>query len=250
MSSQQIETVHLLFLHLIMQWPNFDMRNALLPQVLKMEDSFREYEKNRFSTEWGTEMCRPHEVPGRSIEDLHAGFNERFGHRMRIFVKQHWDLINAQSDGRNPCLWVQAFLTQMVQFQWRLTELRRANQVARRAKSKDGGKGKDKGKGKQKGKTFGEKGNQTGKGYGKQFFNRVHGKNRQGFFTAVWMEWQVWQLKQGCEVLARVSKGKDSGKNNDQTCQSLRGSFGHFARDCRVRLVGEDFFKSNWNQNR
>ena len=35
----------LALLHLIMQWPNFDMRNALLPQVLKMEDSFREYEK-------------------------------------------------------------------------------------------------------------------------------------------------------------------------------------------------------------
>ena len=35
----------LALLHLIMQWPNYDMRNALLPQVLKMEDSFREYEK-------------------------------------------------------------------------------------------------------------------------------------------------------------------------------------------------------------
>ena len=35
----------LALLYIIMQWPNFDMRNALLPQVLKMEDSFREYEK-------------------------------------------------------------------------------------------------------------------------------------------------------------------------------------------------------------
>ena len=32
-------------LHLIMQWPNFDMRSAILPQILKLEDSFREYEK-------------------------------------------------------------------------------------------------------------------------------------------------------------------------------------------------------------
>ena len=32
-------------LHVIMQWPSFDMKSALLPQVLKLEDSFREYEK-------------------------------------------------------------------------------------------------------------------------------------------------------------------------------------------------------------
>ena len=30
---------------MIMQWPSFDMKSALLPQVLKLEDSFREYEK-------------------------------------------------------------------------------------------------------------------------------------------------------------------------------------------------------------
>ena len=35
----------LALLQLIMQWPNFDMRAALLPQILKLEDSFREYEK-------------------------------------------------------------------------------------------------------------------------------------------------------------------------------------------------------------
>ena len=32
-------------LHVIMQWPSFDMKSALLPQMLKLEDSFREYEK-------------------------------------------------------------------------------------------------------------------------------------------------------------------------------------------------------------
>eukprot|EP00435_Cladocopium_sp_Y103_P001443 s5136_g1.t1 len=35
----------LALLHLIMQWPSFDMKSALLPQILKLEDSFREYEK-------------------------------------------------------------------------------------------------------------------------------------------------------------------------------------------------------------
>ena len=28
-----------------MQWPSFDMRSAILPQILKLEDSFKEYEK-------------------------------------------------------------------------------------------------------------------------------------------------------------------------------------------------------------
>ena len=32
-------------LHLIMQWPSFDMKSAILPQILKLEDSFKEYEK-------------------------------------------------------------------------------------------------------------------------------------------------------------------------------------------------------------
>ena len=32
-------------LHLLMRWPEFDMKVAMLPQILKLEDSFREYER-------------------------------------------------------------------------------------------------------------------------------------------------------------------------------------------------------------
>ena len=32
-------------LHLLMRWPEFDMKIAMLPQILKLEDSFREYER-------------------------------------------------------------------------------------------------------------------------------------------------------------------------------------------------------------
>ena len=32
-------------LHLLMKWPEFDMKVAMLPQILKLEDSFREYER-------------------------------------------------------------------------------------------------------------------------------------------------------------------------------------------------------------
>ena len=31
-------------LHLLMKWSEFDMKVAMLPQILKLEDSFREYE--------------------------------------------------------------------------------------------------------------------------------------------------------------------------------------------------------------
>ena len=33
------------WLHLLMWWPEFDMKVAMLPQILKLEDSFREYER-------------------------------------------------------------------------------------------------------------------------------------------------------------------------------------------------------------
>ena len=32
-------------LHVLMRWPEFDMKVAMLPQILKLEDSFREYER-------------------------------------------------------------------------------------------------------------------------------------------------------------------------------------------------------------
>ena len=67
----------LALLHLIMQWPNYDMRNALLPQVLKMEDSFREYEKIASPLNEELKMCCPHEVLGRPVEDVFTGYNER-----------------------------------------------------------------------------------------------------------------------------------------------------------------------------
>ena len=102
-------------------------------------------------------------------------FQWKIRHRMRIFVKQHWDLINAQSDGRNPCRWVQAFLTQMVQFQWKLTELRRANQVARRANPKMGAKAKTKERANTKARRLVRKAIKLAKAM-ETIFSQVHGK--------------------------------------------------------------------------
>ena len=86
--------------------------------------------------------------------------------------------------------------------------------------------------------TFGEKGNQTGKGYGNNFQSSSW-QNRQNSAQQTGWSGKSDSSSKGAKS-GKGSKGKDSGKNSDQTCHRC-GKFGHFARDCRVRLVGEDF---------
>ena len=158
----------LALLHLIMQWPNFDMRNALLPQVLKMEDSFREYEKigSPLNEELkcavlmkclGGQLKTYMQVSMKdstSYEDLREAAL-RFDQRtIRWTQSMSLGASVSNSDGAVPM---------------EVDRVEKGKSGGKKGKSKDGGKGKDKGKGKQKGKTFGEKGNQTGKGYGSNF---------------------------------------------------------------------------------
>ena len=88
----------------------------------------------------------------------------------------------------------------------------------KKGKSKDGGKGKDKGKGNRRA-TFGEKGNQTGKGYGSNFQSSSW-QNRQGFSQQTGWSGKSDSSSKGAKS-GKGSKGKDSGKNNDQTCHHM-----------------------------
>ena len=67
----------LALLHCIMQWPAFDMQGALLPQVLNLEDSFREYEK--FSSPLNEELkCAVlMKCLGGQLKTIFTGDNER-----------------------------------------------------------------------------------------------------------------------------------------------------------------------------
>ena len=53
------------------------MKSAILPQILKLEDSFREYEKIASTLAEEIRFCCTYEVLRGSVEDLFAGFPSR-----------------------------------------------------------------------------------------------------------------------------------------------------------------------------
>ena len=104
----------------------------------------------------------------------------------------------------------------------------------KKGKSKSAGKGKDKNKGKQKSKQ-GDKGYHSGKGYGNQ---------QQTSWSSKGSSWQNSSWYNNSDGFGKGgksqkgNKGKDSGKSKDVTCHKCGGQ-GHYARDCRVRAVGQ-----------
>ena len=220
-------------LHLIMQWPSFDMKSAILPQILKLEDSFREYEK----------------IASTLAEEIRfAVLMKCLGGQLKTYLQVSLRDSTTYDELREAAIrydqstirWTNAMALGSAvaspadtAIPMDVDRIEKGGK-GKKGKSKSAGKGKDKNKGKQKSKQ-GDKGYHSGKGYGNQ---------QQTSWSSKGSSWQNSSWYNSSDGFGKGgksqkgNKGKDSGKSKDVTCHKCGGQ-GHNARDCRVRAVGQ-----------
>ena len=206
-------------LHLLMKWPEFDMKVAMLPQILKLEDSFREYER----------------IGGALSGELKfAILMKCIGGQLKTYLNMTVQDTTTYENLRESIL-----QNDQATIKWSNTmslgttlqnDFPTPMEVDRIK-----GKGKDvKGKGKGKGFKGFDKGS---KGKGKS--DKGYGKGQKGSWNqSKGQSWNQNQSNGGDKGGKASSKGKGNGGKSNKECWKC-GRPGHFAKECRVRFVEE-----------
>ena len=214
-------------LHLLMKWPEFDMKVAMLPQILKLEDSFREYER----------------IGGLLSGELKfAVLMKSIGGQLKTYLN-----MTIQDSTTYETLRESILQYDQATIKWSNTMA-----LGTSMQSNDGPAPMDvdriwkgKGKGKDKGKSDRPKGDGKGwKGKGK---GEKGGKNRKGSWNAngswgqgksSWNQNGNQNTNSFSDKSGKSSKGKGKFGKNKDGCWKC-GKAGHMAKECRVRFVEE-----------
>ena len=198
-------------LHLLMKWPEFDMKVAMLPEILKLEDSFGEYER----------------IGGALSGELKfAALMKSIGGQLKMYLN-----MTIQDTTTYETLRESILQYDQATIKWSNTmalgttvqnDLPTPMEVDRVKR-----KGKD-----MKGKGKGQKGFSKGsKGKGKS--DKGSGKGHRGSWQqSKGQSWNHNYNSGGDKNGKASSKGKsDAGKNNKECWKC--GRAGHFAKECR-----------------
>ena len=212
-------------LQVLMAWPQFDMKQAMLPQILKLEDTFREYE--RIGGTIPTEM-------------RFAILMKSLSGQLKTYLQITLQDSTSYDDLRESIPKYDAATIKWSQTMSMGTQFPGKEQddtavpmdVDRISKGKQ--KGKNKGKSKDKGKDAGKGKHQgkyswgAGKGYNNQnndYWNKQYGKGKKGPPKGT-----------GKQASKGNSGEKGSGGKPVAVCYNC-GKAGHLARDCFAKKV-------------
>ena len=206
-------------LHLLMKWPEFDMKVAMLPQILKLEDSFREYER----------------IGGALSGELKfAILMKCIGGQLKTYLNMTVQDTTTYENLRESILQYDQATIKWSNTMSLGTTLQNDFPTPMEV-DRIKGKGKDvKGKGKGKGFKGFDKGS---KGKGKS--DKGYGKGQKGSWNqSKGQSWNQNQSNGGDKGGKASSKGKGNGGKSNKECWKC-GRPGHFAKECRVRFVEE-----------